>query len=70
MKILLYILAFLPFALFSQVGINTTTPEGILDVASTKHGVLFPRVALEYLTQEAPVLNPKGGGFSGWNFGI
>lgn len=62
MKILLYIYVFLPFALFSQIGINTTTPNAILDVASTKYGVLFPRVALEYLTQEAPVLNPNGGG--------
>jgi len=62
MKKLLYIFIIAPFFLFSQVGINTTTPEAILDVVSAKHGVLFPRMALEYLTQEAPVLNPKGGG--------
>ncbi|PHS07976.1 MAG: hypothetical protein COA88_07645 [Kordia sp.] len=62
MKKLLYIFIIIPSFLFSQVGINTTTPGAILDIASTKHGVLFPRVSLEFLTQEAPVLNPKGAG--------
>lgn len=31
----------------AQVGINTTTPEGALDVVSSDSGVIFPRVANE-----------------------
>lgn len=30
---------------FAQVGINTTSPQGALDVISTNSGVIFPRVA-------------------------
>jgi hypothetical protein len=29
---------------FAQVGINTTTPEGALDVVSTNSGIILPRV--------------------------
>jgi hypothetical protein len=33
------------FTSSAQVGINTATPEGVLDVVSTNSGFLFPRVA-------------------------
>lgn len=46
---------------FGQVGINTTTPEGILDVSSNTHGIVLPRVALTATNVAAPVVNPQGG---------
>lgn len=46
---------------WSQVGINTTAPEGILDVTSTTQGVVFPRVSLTSTAVASPVLNPQGG---------
>jgi len=61
MKKILYILSFFPFILYSQVGINTVNPSASLDVVSSKHGVLFPRLELEFLIQELPVTNPNGG---------
>ena len=45
----------------AQVGINTTSPEGILDANSTTLGVVLPRVALTDAVTEAPVTNPNGG---------
>ena len=42
--------------------INTTSPSGLLDVASADKGILIPRVALVRTTQELPVTNPKGSG--------
>jgi len=50
-----------PLFLIAQVGINTTTPEGILDMDSDSQGVLVPRVALTETTTDLPILNPKGG---------
>ena len=46
---------------YAQVGINTTTPNGILDVNSTIYGLVLPRVNLTSTILEAPVTNPKGG---------
>jgi len=46
---------------FAQIGVGTTTPEGILDLESTTQGVVFPRVALTASNAQAPVINPKGG---------
>ena len=45
----------------AQVGINTTTPNGILDINSTTHGFVLPRVALTATNVQAPVTNPQGG---------
>lgn len=45
----------------SQVGIETVTPQGALDVASTSAGFIPPRVALTDKLTESPVLNPQGG---------
>ena len=43
------------------VGINTTTPSGILDANSGVHGIVLPRIALTSTNVAAPVVNPKGG---------
>jgi hypothetical protein len=45
----------------AQVGIGTTSPEGELDVVSTQHGVVFPRLALISRNVAPPVSNPQGG---------
>jgi len=44
-----------------QIGMGTTTPNGILDITSSTNGVLFPRVALTSRTATSPVVNPQGG---------
>ena len=48
----------------AQVGINTTSPNGILEVANptgATHGIVLPRVALTATNVAGPVLNPQGG---------
>lgn len=52
-----------PMLIFSQVGINTTTPNNssVLDVFSSNKGVLFPRVSLQSVTDVTTVLNPAEG---------
>lgn len=49
--------------LFSQVGINTTTPNpsSILDIVSTNKGLLIPRVSLTGNTDVATIPNPANG---------
>lgn len=46
---------------FAQVGIETTTPNGILDVNSSTSGIVAPTVALTSLNVASPVVNPQGG---------
>lgn len=46
---------------YAQVGINTTTPNGILEISSSNQGVVLPRVALTATNNMAPVTNPQGG---------
>ncbi|MRT16390.1 hypothetical protein F3C99_05405 [Vitellibacter sp. q18] len=46
---------------YGQVGINTTTPNGILDVNSATYGVVLPRLALTATNVMAPATNPQGG---------
>ena len=46
MKNFLSLLLIIPAISFSQVGVNTTTPNAMLDVQSTNNGVLIPIVAL------------------------
>jgi hypothetical protein len=46
---------------YAQVGINTTAPNGMLDINSTTNGFLIPRVALTANNVAAPVVNPQGG---------
>lgn len=45
----------------AQVGVGTTAPEGELDVVSSRHGVVFPRIPLISRNVSPPVLNPQGG---------
>lgn len=45
----------------AQIGINTTTPNGILDITSTSQGVVLPRIPLTASNVMAPVANPQGG---------
>lgn len=61
MKNVVFLFLISPLILFSQVGINTTTPEGILDLNSTTQGILVPRVALTKIEIDLPVINPNGG---------
>lgn len=42
----------------AQVGINTTTPDAILDVEATDSGILIPRVALTAANVAAPIDSP------------
>ncbi|WP_264550499.1 tail fiber domain-containing protein [Flavobacterium sp. N2820] len=62
MKQILNLLFFLGCtSVFSQVGVNTTTPNAAFDVNSANQGVLVSRVALTSKTVAAPVVNPQGG---------
>ncbi len=46
---------------YAQVGINTTTPNGILEVNSSNQGVVLPRLALTATNVMAPATNPQTG---------
>lgn len=61
MKNIFIFFAFLPLITLAQVGVNTTTPNGMLDVQSTNNGVLISRVALTSITDAVTVVNPAGG---------
>lgn len=45
----------------AQIGVNTTTPNGMMEISSTTNGFLLPRVALTGTNVAAPVINPQGG---------
>ncbi|PHS08817.1 MAG: hypothetical protein COA88_06205 [Kordia sp.] len=57
---ILLLLTVLPFCVFSQVGIGTTTPDSsaALDISSTSSGVLLPRVALVGVNDVATITAP------------
>lgn len=59
-RITFLIILFFSVIISAQVGINTTTPEGALDVASTTQGFVPPRVALTSTIVET-VVNPRVG---------
>lgn len=61
MKKYIIILCLITLSSFSQVGVNTVTPNAMLDIQSTNNGVLIPRVALTSITDVATVINPAGG---------
>ncbi|MGJ8666921.1 MAG: hypothetical protein ACSHW7_11175 [Patiriisocius sp.] len=61
LKLCLFLALFITFFSYSQVGINTTAPEGILDINSSVYGVVLPRIALTASNVQAPVQNPQGG---------
>jgi len=46
---------------YSQVGINTTDPKGIIDFNSSTLGVVYPNVALLGTDDATTVVNPQGG---------
>ena len=48
-------------SLVAQVGINTTSPNGILDVNSSTTGIVLPRLALTATNVMAPAVNPQSG---------
>ena len=58
---------------WSQVGINTNSPDAALDIVSTNSGILIPRIALGSSTDNTTVVNPKGSGLVDgtmvWNTG-
>lgn len=58
-----YLLFFFSFFGFSQVGINTTTPDpsSILDLSSSNKGFLVPRVSLTELTDQTTIQSPAKG---------
>ncbi|MEC4004121.1 tail fiber domain-containing protein [Flavobacterium sp. SUN052] len=45
----------------TNIGVGTTSPNGVLDITSNKNGVLIPRIALTSATAALPVVNPQGG---------
>ncbi len=55
---LFFLIFYLPA--FAQVGINTTSPNGILDINSATHGVVLPRIALTATNVSTPVSSPQG----------
>jgi hypothetical protein len=59
-KVIVFILSFLAYPSFSQVGIGTTTPSNsaALEVTSTSSGVLIPRMSL---AQKNAIVSPATG---------
>ncbi len=46
---------------YSQVGINTTTPNGILEISSSNQGIVLPRLSLTATNVMTPAVNPQTG---------
>jgi len=61
MKKFIFLLLISPFAVLSQVGVNTTNPNAMMDITSTNNGLLIPRVALLSAIDNTTVVNPQGG---------
>ncbi|MDC8003275.1 hypothetical protein POV27_04390 [Aureisphaera galaxeae] len=56
----IYILLLIPcLALQAQVGINTTSPEGVLDISGSNIGLIYPVVSLTDVNVET-ISNPNG----------
>lgn len=60
-KVLILVFLLSISSCFAQVGINTTLPQGALDVNSSTQGIVLPRVVLQSTTDQAPMVNPKSG---------
>jgi Chaperone of endosialidase len=60
-SILIFTALFFGLNNHAQIGINTTTPNAMLDVTSTTNGFLIPRIALTANNVATPVVNPQGG---------
>lgn len=61
MRNLLLLLLILPIFSMAQVGVNTTSPNAMLDVTSTSNGVLIPRIQLSSTADNSTIVNPAGG---------
>lgn len=61
MKKIILLLVLSPFAALSQIGVNTTNPNAMMDITSSDNGLLIPRVALLSATDNTTVVNPQGG---------
>lgn len=61
MRLQIFIFYLITSFSFAQVGINTSNPDGMLDLTSTTQGILLPRVELVITSQELPITNPLGG---------
>ena len=59
-KLLIFLFIF-PMLTIAQVGVNTSTPNAMLEVNSTNNGMLIPRVNLTSVLDNATVVNPQGG---------
>jgi len=60
-KVLLFVFLLSISSCFAQVGINTTLPQGALDLNSSTQGIVLPRVILQSTIDQAPMVNPKSG---------
>ncbi len=58
---IIYALFFTGGISLAQVGINTTDPNGLLDLNSTTLGIVYPNVSLTATDEPLPVVNPQGG---------
>ncbi|WP_339832719.1 hypothetical protein [uncultured Altibacter sp.] len=57
-----FLLLFGSSTVLAQVGIGTSTPQGMLDLQNNNAtGFVFPKVALTSTASMAPVVNPNGG---------
>ena len=45
----------------AQIGIGTTTPNGVLDMNTDNLGLVFPTASLTSTLVQSPVVNPAGG---------
>ncbi|KXN99043.1 hypothetical protein LS48_08170 [Aequorivita aquimaris] len=61
MKLLKFILFLISFGTMAQVGIGTTSPNGIMEINSSISGLVYPVVALTATNSQTPVLNPNSG---------
>ena len=68
---LLFALFFISNTFFAQIGINTTSPRGALEVNSSTNGFIPPQVALTSSTTALPITNPQTGALANgtlvWN---
>ncbi len=55
---LFLVIAFFSFVGYAQVGINTTTPNGVLDINTSTTGFVYPSVALTDVTVKT-ITNPN-----------
>lgn len=68
-KYLIILFSIVCFKTYSQVGINTSTPDNssILDVFDSNKGLLIPRVSLNSLTDNILPINAPATGLLVWN---